>query len=114
MTALTNILQADWAELVGWTLLHSLWQIALVAAAYAVLARVLRSRSADARYLIGCAALVAMLILPLGTYVVLSYDSAAEPIDAVASPVPPGRRDLQPWALRLGRPCRWPRRCPSS
>lgn len=29
--------QTEWAESMGWTLLHSLWQIVLVAAAYAQL-----------------------------------------------------------------------------
>ena len=36
MNAFTTFLQADWAERVGWTLFHSLWQIALVAAAYVI------------------------------------------------------------------------------
>jgi hypothetical protein len=61
MNALTTFLHADWAERAGWSLLHSLWQIALVAAAYAVAAFLLRNRSADSRYVLGCVAILAML-----------------------------------------------------
>ena len=57
-----GILEASWAERIGWTLLHSLWQIALIAGVYALVAALLRKRSAQARYLCGCAALLAMLV----------------------------------------------------
>ena len=49
----SGILEASWAERIGWTLLHSLWQIALIAGVYAVVAAMLRKRSAQARYLSG-------------------------------------------------------------
>ena len=38
-------------ENIGWTLLHSFWQIALVAFVLLLLLRVLRSSSANVRYL---------------------------------------------------------------
>ncbi len=115
MKALTTFLQADWAERAGWTLLHSLWQIAAVAAVYAMAAFVLRGRSANSRYVLGCVAILAMLGLPVGTYALLSQDGpleiteASNPPSVVAlpteSPAPPSdfaartrqsRRRLQP------------------
>ncbi len=47
MNVFARCLQADWAERIGWTLLHSLWQIALLAAACTVVSLLLRNRSAD-------------------------------------------------------------------
>ena len=78
MNALTTFLQADWAERAGWALLHSLWQIAAVAAVYAIAAFLLRGRSADSRYVLGCVAILAMLGLPIGTYALLSRDVPLE------------------------------------
>ncbi len=86
MNALTTLLQADWTERMGWTLLHSLWQIALVAAAYAIVSRLLPNRSANSRYVIGCAALIVMLAFPMGTYVLLSHDLKQVSTDANHTP----------------------------
>src|SRR5438552_9332778 len=55
------------AHRVGWVLLHSLWQGALVAALFALLQFALRGRSANARYLAGCAALALLLAAPVVT-----------------------------------------------
>ena len=101
MNAVSAFLQADWVERVGWTLLHSLWQIAAVAAAYAIAAFLLRNRSADGRYVLGCVAILAMLGLPVGTYVLLPHDlppaaelatlpsNSTEPAIVAAGPSPP-------------------------
>ena len=78
MNAFAAFLQADWAERAGWTLLHSLWQIAAVAAVYAIAAFLLRNRSADCRYVVGCVAILAMLGLPVGTYVLQPHDLPSE------------------------------------
>ena len=51
----------------GWALLHSLWQGALLAASLAGLLRLLKGRSADARYAASCAALALMLLAPAAT-----------------------------------------------
>ncbi len=61
-----TLLQADWAERIGWTLLHSVWQIALVTALYALVPVLLRNHSAAVRYTFGCVALLAMVSLPIG------------------------------------------------
>jgi len=78
MNTITTFLQADWAERAGWALLHSLWQIVAVAALYAIAALLLRNRSANSRYALGCFAILAMLGLPMGTYVLLSHDRPLE------------------------------------
>ena len=50
-------------------LLHSFWQVALIAALYALAATGLRRRSANARYVAGCVALALMVALPAATAV---------------------------------------------
>ena len=74
----TRLLQAVWAERVGWTLFHSLWQITAVAVLYAIVSALLRNRSASARYIAGCAALLAMVCFPLATYPLLSPRAASD------------------------------------
>jgi BlaR1 peptidase M56/SecD-like export protein len=70
-----TLLQADWAERIGWTLFHSVWQIAQVAALYAIVSVLLRNRSAAARYAFGCVALLAMVAFPVGTYLLMPDDA---------------------------------------
>jgi TonB family protein len=67
------------AHAAGWTLLHFLWQGALVALILACVLALLSGRSAQPRYLAACAALVLMAILPLITFarIVASERSAA-------------------------------------
>ena len=63
--------QGAWTQSVGWALLHSLWQITLIAALYAVAAVALRKRTASLRYIVGCVAMAGMLIVPFATFFVL-------------------------------------------
>src|SRR6185295_16408977 len=51
----------------GWALVHSLWQGALVAAAYACCAALVPRRAAHLRYAGGVAALLLLLLLPVLT-----------------------------------------------
>jgi len=67
----------------GWTLIHFLWQGALVAAAAAVALRLAGPRSARARYAIACAALCAMLAAPVVTARLMA--TAASPVFEPAS-----------------------------
>ncbi len=61
-TALTAFVES-----VGWALLHLLWQGAVVAVGFAAMMAALRRVSANARYLAGCAALLALVVLPVAT-----------------------------------------------
>ena len=63
-----------WVEHLGWTLIHFLWQGALIAAIYAALRR---SRTPQRRYLVACVALVAMFIAPIVTYIAITPASVA-------------------------------------
>lgn len=100
-----DFFQAPWFEHVGWVLVHSLWQIALLAAIYAVAMLVLQSRSAQTRYIVGCVTLLAMLGLPMSTYVVLPRDvTSPEIADLTHSPaasVPPAESSQPPWENEL-------------
>lgn len=61
----------------GWTLLHSLWQIALVACLLWLVLRILRKSSAEARYLASVAALVLAVALPVITFLQLTGNREA-------------------------------------
>lgn len=65
-------------ENLGWTLLHSLWQIGFVAVVLFSILRILREFSASLRYSISVLALSFSFILPLITFVYLS--EATSPI----------------------------------
>src|SRR4029079_8039675 len=60
--AMTPLLQ-----IAGWTLIHFVWQGAAIAAATATALRLLRDRSANARYIVACAGLTLMLAAPTTT-----------------------------------------------
>lgn len=51
----------------GWCLVHSVWEIAVVAVVAAALLRILRRSNAQGRYLAACASLVVMAALPVVT-----------------------------------------------
>jgi beta-lactamase regulating signal transducer with metallopeptidase domain len=59
----------------GWTLVHSLWQIIFVAFLLFAVLKIAAKQTANFRYLLACAALVAALALPLGTFIWI-YDGA--------------------------------------
>ena len=65
-------------ENLGWTLLHSLWQIAFLALGLFLGSRILIRRSANARYVAAVSTLVLSLLLPVFTFVWLSQNSLAE------------------------------------
>ncbi len=67
MTGLQSILTNPFVQRVGWALLHFLWQGAAVAALLAGAMLLLRRRSPNLRYVVACAALVLMLLLPATT-----------------------------------------------
>lgn len=62
-----NLLQSDVCLHLGWILLHSLWQFALIGLAAAILLACLRSRS-HTRHAVAYTALLLMALAPLATY----------------------------------------------
>jgi bla regulator protein blaR1 len=82
-----TLLNQPWAERLGWTLLHFLWQGILVAALYALARALVGGRmSARGRYAIACAALLAMTAAPAVTYWWLGTSGYASPIGDLAGP----------------------------
>jgi len=73
-----------WVERLGWTLIHFLWQGALLAAIYAI-AR--RSSTAQFRYLLACLALGAMTVAPIATFAVTGATESSQ--TATAIPISP-------------------------
>ena len=75
----------------GWTLLHSLWQIAAISLSLFVLLKFSGKATANLRYGLACAALCLALIAPVGTFVWLTNSPGAEvqsPKSKVQSPKP--------------------------
>ena len=77
-----------WIHVVGWSLVHFLWQGATLAIACAGLLRLCRHRSANTRYAVACVALAAMAVSPAITVaVLLSLSSVAATTATLSEPV---------------------------
>jgi beta-lactamase regulating signal transducer with metallopeptidase domain len=73
-------------ENLGWTLLHSLWQIGFVALVLFPVRRILRDFSANLRYAVSVAALCLSLILPVATFVY--YSTETSPVQTIKQTSP--------------------------
>jgi beta-lactamase regulating signal transducer with metallopeptidase domain/peptidoglycan/xylan/chitin deacetylase (PgdA/CDA1 family) len=80
----------------GWTLLHSLWQITLVSGGLLLALRLLRDRSANVRYIASLVALVTAFILPLITFVQISQQQPGKPAATNIAPINDGRDAAKP------------------
>jgi len=85
MTGFSATLSSDWMQTMGWTLLHSLWEVALVAAMVVFVLATLHRRSANVRYAIACAGLLAAVLLPVVTYCLMLERAASEASVTVVS-----------------------------
>ncbi len=72
-----NFINSKIVENLGWTLLHSIWQIALIAFILFVLLKVFRAFSANIRYVISVFALGMACALSVITFVQLAVNSSA-------------------------------------
>ena len=61
----------------GWSLLHFVWQGAIIAVFLALVFKLLRSRSPQLRYMVACSALALMMIAPVITFAYLAIASHA-------------------------------------
>ena len=82
MTLLLGWVQSSTANALGWALVHSLWEGALVALALAVLLRA--ARPARVRYGVACLALLSLVAVALSTFAYLLPRSEAHAIAANA------------------------------
>src|SRR2546421_385958 len=77
----------------GWTLIHFLWQGALIAALLAVALAWLRGAGSRARYAAGCAAMVLMVVCAAATLLELKSAGSPSRVPALA---------LLHWAPSIG------------
>src|SRR6266404_2588202 len=77
MNALQILSSQPWVERLGWTLVHFLWQGLSIATLYAAARREIAVKaSPNARYLLACAALAAMMAAPLVTWALMQPPDA--------------------------------------
>ena len=72
MSPLLDLLDHAMVGALGWTLLHFVWQGALIGLAAFVVLRVVRPVDASVRYVIGLGALAAMLVTAGGTLAMMA------------------------------------------
>ena len=72
MSTIQTIFSQPLFQALGWTLLHFIWQGALVGLLFAGVSVLLRNRSSNIRYAAGCSAMLLMLVLPLATFYIVS------------------------------------------
>ncbi|WP_339912037.1 hypothetical protein [Symmachiella dynata] len=75
MQALLTLLDHPLTDRIGWTLLHSVWLLAIVAAIVAAELFALRRHSAAVRYLAATIGLAVMALVPLAVYFNMTLDS---------------------------------------
>ena len=75
-----------WIPVVGWTLIHFLWQGLVVGLVAGVVLRLCRATSPGLRYVVACATLIVLAALPLTTAVRLAGEASGAPVaDGVES-----------------------------
>lgn len=79
-TELTSILGHDLSHALGWTIVHSLWQVALIALAMSGIHRIY-GQSAERRYLISIMAALSVVSLTIVTFAL--YYSGSIPTDMI-------------------------------
>jgi beta-lactamase regulating signal transducer with metallopeptidase domain len=75
-------LMEEWGRVVAPWLAHGVWQTSAVALVAGVAMRLLRHRSARARYAVGCLALAALVLAPVATLLLSSPASAPTAVPA--------------------------------
>ncbi|WP_310074408.1 M56 family metallopeptidase [Cellvibrio fibrivorans] len=85
MQTISHILRQDWINSLGWTLLHSLWQYAIIAASCALLLLFTKHFSANTRYLIALGSLILSALISAITF--YNYQQASAEI--IMRPVQP-------------------------
>ena len=73
----------------GWALLHSIWQGALIGFVVALLLASLKGRSAQQRYVVACVGLAAIVAAWIGTAIVVNQTLEPAPLRLVMRLVPP-------------------------
>ena len=93
MNALVVLVHTPLAKALGWTLIHFLWEGALIAALLSVGLLLCRPASARTRYALACAGMLAMLVAFAVTLAILwptASPAVAIPLHSGLRPAPPG------------------------
>lgn len=102
MTALTGLSAFPWLQAIGWALLHSLWQGALLALLAAVMLWLARRRSAEFRYAIASTTLGLLVLAFAGTLAWISAGGDPLSTTEVVLITPMGEGGgLGSWMFRL-------------
>jgi beta-lactamase regulating signal transducer with metallopeptidase domain len=108
---------SGWVERVGWVLVHSLWQFAILAIMAIVARRAFHRRSAALRYRTLLAAMLVLVALPVVTWLWIEPAEApvavveTQPVEQLAK-APPTRADATPVEL-TGQPMDQPPAAPN-
>jgi beta-lactamase regulating signal transducer with metallopeptidase domain len=87
MNGLESMLDKPIFQALGWTLIHFIWEGALIAILYAIVSILLRRSTARVRYAAACCAMLMMLIAPAGTmFVVSAVQTPSQSSDLDAPP----------------------------
>lgn len=79
MNVIQTLSSQPWVESLGWTLVHFLWQGLAIAVLYAAARQWMAGRSSpNARYLLACTALAAMMAAPVVTWRIRAADATAD------------------------------------
>ena len=87
MDFIETVQDSETVRRLGWTLLHTLWLGACVAAAFIVAMAAMRRRSANARYVAACVALGVMAALPVAVFLLVAPPPQPAPLAVVAAEV---------------------------
>ena len=88
-------------DALAWTLIHFLWQGALLAAIAFAALRLARPEQASTRYLIGVTTLAAMLIACVTTFTVLARQPSGLAIDSPSNEIPLLKTDVPDYQLTI-------------
>ena len=107
MNPIDVLLSEPFGQTLGWTLLHFVWQGALVALLLALALHLLRRHTAQTRYAVACGALLLLLALPVVTLGVLMPETSASSVVQEALSMKPATTvlgDTPPEAEALAAP----------
>jgi len=83
MKTILEFFSSDWAQALGWTLLHTVWQAGILTVLVIITLRLIPSRLARVRYCIATSALALMIVLSIGTFVFLTTSTHQSEVIAV-------------------------------
>ena len=72
---INSLLSSDLTYALAWTLLHSLWQIVAIACVLAIVLRIMKQKSAAARYMVSISAMAIVVVTALATFAIYMIES---------------------------------------